>query len=283
MNASRDIVLATLVVVLGGSGTYLLLPHRLGSLRPRSAHVAGGLLAALALLLFASFWKAPASPLAGLFFYAFSFAAIACGVLMITSKDPIHSALWFASVVLSTCGLFLLAGAQFLAAGTVIVYAGAIIVTFLFVIMLAQLEGRAPYDRSARAPARATFSCYLLLWGLTYALLVVRAAPPRAAGAAGPRLPRLERMAEDYGLPENHAAAPVVRLSNRDTGRMRAADGRFKPHVAGLGASLYTDHLITVELAGTLLFVALIGALVIASPKAPVRPGDRRPQPLTNA
>ena len=53
-------------------------------------------------------------------------------------------------MVLSTSGLFLLAGAQFLAAGTVIVYAGAIIVTFLFVIMLAQMEGRAQYDRAAR-------------------------------------------------------------------------------------------------------------------------------------
>ena len=42
--------------------------------------------------------------------------------------------------------------AQFLAAGTVIVYAGAIVVTFLFVIMLAQMEGKAAYDRAARSP-----------------------------------------------------------------------------------------------------------------------------------
>ena len=81
-----------------------------------------------------------------------------------TSRNPIYSALWFASVVLSTAGLFLLAGAQFLAAGTVIVYAGAIIVTFLFVIMLAQMEGKADYDRAARAPAAATFTCFLLFW-----------------------------------------------------------------------------------------------------------------------
>ncbi len=72
----------------------------------------------------------------------------------VTSRNPVYSALWFASVVLSTSGLFLLADAPFLAAGTIIVYAGAIIVTFLFVIMLAQMEGKAHYDRAARARRR---------------------------------------------------------------------------------------------------------------------------------
>src|SRR5205085_8838218 len=95
------------------------------------------------------------------------------------TRNPIYSALWFAAVVLSTSGLFLLAGAQFLAAGTVIVYAGAIIVTFLFVIMLAQMEGRALYDRTARAPFRATLTCFLLFWALLYSLFLVK---PPAAG-----------------------------------------------------------------------------------------------------
>ena len=76
--------------------------------------------------------------------------AIVGGLLTVTSRNPVYSALWFASVVLSTSGLFLLADAPFLAAGTIIVYAGAIIVTFLFVIMLAQMEGKADYDRAAR-------------------------------------------------------------------------------------------------------------------------------------
>ena len=79
------------------------------------------------------------------------------------------------SVVIATSGLFLLAGASFLAAGTIIVYAGAIIVTFLFVIMLAQMEGKAFYDRAARAPGPATFACFLLLWCLIYALSAVTA------------------------------------------------------------------------------------------------------------
>ena len=65
-----------------------------------------------------------------------------CAMLMITNRNPVYSALWFALATLSVCGLFLLQSAPFLAAATVIVYAGAIIVTFMFVIMLAQQSGR---------------------------------------------------------------------------------------------------------------------------------------------
>ena len=81
-------------------------------------------LSALAVVLFATFWKPIGSYLSGGFFYAFGLASVIGAVATITSKNPIHSALWFASVVLATAGLFLLAGAQFLAAGTMIVYAG---------------------------------------------------------------------------------------------------------------------------------------------------------------
>ncbi len=284
MLEKRDLILAIAVIVLGATGTYLMLPHRHGSAKPRRVHLIGAVLAGLALLLFATFWRAPASAISSLFFYAFSLAAVAGGLLTITSRNPIHSALWFASVVLSTSGLFLLAGAQFLAAGTVIVYAGAIIVTFLFVIMLAQMEGRAPYDRAARAPGRATFSCFLLFWALFYALLIVRVAPhPKgvAIDTDNERLVRSGEIASSYGLKADHPARLISELARRDTLRMDDISKRPKPHVAGLGEALYTEHLISVELAGTLLFVALIGALAIATPKLPIRPGDPRPQPLT--
>ena len=111
------------------------------------------------------------------FFYIFSAAALVGALLTVTSRNPIYSALWFASVVLSTTGLFLLASAPFLAAGTIIVYAGAIIVTFLFVIMLAQMEGKAVYDRAARSPGAATFTCFLLLWCLIYSLSALTTDP----------------------------------------------------------------------------------------------------------
>ena len=170
-------------------------------------------------MLFASFWTPPGPFLTRLFFYAFSLAAVAGGLLTITSRNPIYSALWFASVVLSTSGLFLLAGAQFLAAGTVIVYAGAIIVTFLFVIMLAQMEGRATYDRAARSPGRATLSCFLLFWALLYALLTVRT--PSEATIAGPGLD----VANVKRLVPNHRIASFHRI-DRTVGR-RPGPGRL--------------------------------------------------------
>ena len=279
---THDVYLATAVIVLGATGTYLLLPHRHGSAKPARVHAVGGALALLALILFALFWTPPQPLLAAFFFYGFSFAAVAGGLLMVTARDPIHSALWFASVVLSTSGLFLLAGAQFLAAGTVIVYAGAIIVTFLFVIMLAQMEGRAQYDRAARAPARATLSSFLLFWALLYSLLLIKPSEDSPAWAVGddPRLPRRSfalLASQEKGEPIEKVEA---RARFRPTARINDAQGRVKPHVAALGETLYTDHLITVELAGALLFAALVGALAIAAPKPPVRPGVRPPGPL---
>src|SRR5206468_3108195 len=153
-----------------------------------------------------------------------------------------------------------------LAAGTVIVYAGAIIVTFLFVIMLAQMEGRAPYDRAARMPFRATWTCFVLLLGLLWSLLQMGPVKmPQAQSQASTILKdaRLPRAAELVAVAKPRAGGLVTEALGRairPTARLHAADGRPKPHVAGLGETLYSDHLVTVELAGALLFVALIGA-----------------------
>jgi NADH-quinone oxidoreductase subunit J len=281
-----DELLSVLAIVLGAVGTYLLLPHGHGRLKPRAAHLVGGALVAVSILLLASFWTRPGPFLESAFFYAFALAAVAGGVLMITSRDPVHSALWFAAVVLATTGLFLLSGAQFLAAGTVIVYAGAIIVTFLFVIMLAQAEGQAPYDRAARAPARSTISCFLLLWGLLYALTHARQ-PDASLGVIGPPEARLVPASVRADARDRRGripAADVARVAaleravRRETSRVQ---GPGAPHVAGLGAALYADQLFAVEVAGALLFIALVGAAAIATPKPPVRPaGPAMPGPL---
>jgi NADH-quinone oxidoreductase subunit J len=269
-----------MVVIFGAIGTYLLLPHRHGSAKSRSVHIAGGALTLLAVLLLATFWREPGPFLTGLFFYTFSFTAIGGGILMVTSRNPVYSALWFAAVVLATSGLFLLSGAQFLAAGTVIVYAGAIIVTFLFVIMLAQSEGYALYDRAARSPVAATLTSFLLFWCLLYALLSARNIPTSPGVPVNPLHYRPEPLAEladrrslrsDQEVPSviNRAVRPTARLP-----RPASEKGATPPHVAALGGTLYTDHLITIEIAGAILFVALVGAAAIATPKPPVRPGD---------
>lgn len=280
-----DLVRALAIIVLGASGTYLLLPHATGTLRPRQVHLLGAGLVGGAILLLATFWSPPGALLNAAFFYAFALAAVTGGILTITSRNPVYSALWFASVVLSTSGLFLLAGAPFLAAGTVIVYAGAIIVTFLFVIMLAQMGGEALYDRMARAPGRATFSCFLLLWSLLYAILLVRAPDDLSAyklaegvenvNMLEKRLVRAPRLVPLFRQSPSSSMGLVLSSAIRPTARLAPEGDTTQPHVASLGGTLYTDHLITVELAGALLFVALVGAVAIATPKAPIRPGDR--------
>jgi NADH-quinone oxidoreductase subunit J len=279
-----DLYILIAVIVFGATGTYLLLPHSHGRAKPKLAHRVGYVLSALAILAFALCWRAANVELVPkVFFYVFAISAVFCAILTITSRDPIHSALWFAGVVLATSGLFLLSGAQFLAAGTVIVYAGAIIVTFLFVIMLAQKEGRAIYDRMARAPFFASLTSFLLLSALIFMLMGMRDqkttpqtgdnrlfVPSNRVKSAVVRLAEKERLTPKQAIVLNRAL-PSTSLLPEATGRPAAS------HVASLGATLYTEHLVTVEIAGALLFAALIGALAIATPRTPIRPKPGAP------
>jgi NADH-quinone oxidoreductase subunit J len=270
-----DAILATFVVVLGAAGTYLLLPHQHGGARPRRVHGAGAITASLGLLAFLLFWTPPGPLVATVFFYIFSLAATIGALLTVTSRNPVYSALWFASVVLSTSGLFLLAGAPFLAAGTVIVYAGAIIVTFLFVIMLAQMEGKALYDRASRAPGRATFTCFLLLWSLIYALSTLRTHPHEGTPTAfqTSALKRTRDIPRAFHMQPMSDHLSVLSSAFRPTSWIYDSKGKEKLNVAGLGEALYTDHLVTVGLTGILLFVALVGAVAIANPQKTDRAG----------
>ncbi len=98
------------VIVLGATGTYLLLPHSHGRTKPRLAHQIGSVLATLSVLAMMRFWKAAVEIVTKAFFYIFAFGAVLAAILTVTSRDPVHSALWFAAVVLATSGLFLLSG-----------------------------------------------------------------------------------------------------------------------------------------------------------------------------
>jgi NADH:ubiquinone oxidoreductase subunit 6 (subunit J) len=283
-------------------------------------------------------------------FYAFSAVAIVGGALLITHHNPVYAALAFALVVLSTCGLFLLLAAPFLMAATVIIYAGAIIVTFLFVIMLAQQAGLDSADLRSREPFLATLAGFLLLAAL---LCVLRrnydTSPLHPNRALEPYLARVRQAAgagSEAGIRQALDGNPdtfLKRFANavepesdetgkNDTPRHRlvhaireaevavnsptldmvavrtklreinargrdvlATQGTFAPavdpkllspfsgarprleapavalpaeNVAGLGKSLFTDYLLAVELAGTLLLVATIGAIAIAGRRA---------------
>jgi NADH-quinone oxidoreductase subunit J len=160
----------TLVMILGAAGTFLLLP------RARPYPWWWGALCSAASLLLAGFlilktriFTIETMP-ETILFYFFSALAIGAGGLLVTQKNPARAALAFALVVLSTCGLFLLQAAPFLMAATTIVYAGAIIVTFLFVLMLAQQEGPSDADQRSRDPLLASIAGFLLLGAFLYVL-----------------------------------------------------------------------------------------------------------------
>jgi NADH-quinone oxidoreductase subunit J len=154
-----------LPLLAGGAAIYMLLPQpRLYPMRRRAGL---GLLAlALAVVPLAD----NVFPLESILFWSFSALAIVAGVLLVTQHNPARAALAFALVVLSTCGLFLLLAAPFLMAATIIIYAGAIIVTFLFVIMLAQQSGLSDADDRSREPMLATLTGFLLLGTILFVL-----------------------------------------------------------------------------------------------------------------
>jgi NADH-quinone oxidoreductase subunit J len=157
---------------------------------------------------------------------------------MITNRNPVYSALWFALATLAVCGLFLMQSAPFLAAATVIVYAGAIVVTFVFVIMLAQQSGATVYDQRSRQPFLATVVGVLLLGALMAMLKTTSAADLHLADEQPP-------------------VATANVLSHPVKGEQLGS-------MVGLGRSIFGDYLFAVELAGTLLLVATIGAIAIA-------------------
>jgi NADH:ubiquinone oxidoreductase subunit 6 (subunit J) len=103
-------------------------------------------------------------------FASFSLMAFTFGILMIVQRNPARAALFFAVVVLSVCGLFLLLAAPFLMAATTIIYAGAIIVTFLFVIMLSQQRGPSDANDRCREPSLAAAVGFVILGALLVVL-----------------------------------------------------------------------------------------------------------------
>ncbi len=127
-------------------------------------------------------------------FYGFSFVAIVSGLLLVTQTQPARAALSFTLVVLATSGLFLLLAAPFLFAASIIVYAGAIVVTFLFVLMLAQQTGRDNADLRSREPLLSAVTGFVLLGTLFY--LIQRdeqtPKPPTADPVANAAVPVVE-------------------------------------------------------------------------------------------
>jgi NADH:ubiquinone oxidoreductase subunit 6 (subunit J) len=329
--AGREAWVIVLPVFLGGLAVYLLLP------RPRPyPHLWGAASAALALLL--AGWllvRHGFLTVETVLFYAFSCIALIGGGLLITQHNPVRAALSFALVVLSTCGLFLLLAAPFLMAATIIIYAGAILVTFVFVIMLAQQLGLDDADLRSREPFLSCVAGFVLLGTLLVVLFstyetreldrLLETTHQAAEAGPGASLPEMlghdyferfhqeadrlrgppdtsrqlrdalieleatwnsrpfndrrgrlalrqvyeigVRVRDNYGTLEVPASAPLSpysRFSPTEGGRAELP----AENVAYLGRSLFTDYLLAVELGGTLLLVATIGAIAITARRA---------------
>jgi len=260
--------------VFGFIALYLLLPREYGFWRP--VGIAFGVVS-LGVL---GFLFGPAgAPLHGALFYLFAGVAVVAAAATVTFPNPIYSALSFAIVTLSVSGLFVLRGAMFLAATTVIIYAGAIVVTFLFIIMLSRHPGNAPYDRHAREPFLGSLAAFLLLSILLFTLSDWRQNPfgqpaavtTKSAVAAKKSLDETPRTGAGSvaanatldGTPRAGAGfIPIPpSLDPYPHSRMRADE---PSPLRGLGRAFFSDYLFVVELAGTLLLVAGVGAVAIA-------------------
>ncbi len=251
-------------LVLWAIGILWLMPGRKPS-KPRP-HMVGVLIVAAGLVTFClSCGKAQTELADDVMFWVFAIGALMSGVLMITARNPVYAALWFALATLSTCGLFLLQHAPFLAAATIIVYAGAVIVTFLFVIMLAQQSGAAGYDQRSSQSLLATISAFVLLGAISLTLQSEKIDIVRpvvvAADASGGSSAATGNMGA--ALSADLPSADTVPVSPGNV--MSKADAKHPVgNLQGLGKSLFSDYLFAVELAGTLLLVSSIGAIAIA-------------------
>lgn len=272
-------------LALGGVGLCAALPRR--RLNPQ---VIGAVLLSLGLglVLLALGLKNPGA-LPNLHFYVFGFVALGGALRVITHPRPVYAALYFILTILASCGLYLILSAEFMAFALVIVYAGAILITYLFVIMLAtqapseeRVEVLAVYDVEARAPVAATIAGFLLLDALTGLMFrgLPSLSPPGHAPSESllaelPRkveLARVESVLRTLGeLREGERVSGVdvpsrsVALSGHDTDRTVPLPDQFAVrNVEAIGFDLLNGHPGSIEIAGVILLMAMLGATVLS-------------------
>lgn len=163
-------------------------------------------------------------------FYLFAAVTIACGVMVITSKNPVHSVLFLILAFFNAAGLFVLQGAEFLAMILVIVYVGAVAVLFLFVVMMLDVNF---------AELREGFATYLPV-GATVGIVL---------------LAELVLVGAGYVLGPEALVTPVML---EPTPALSEAS-----NTEALGRLIYTKYVYLFQGAGMVLLVAMVGAIVL--------------------
>ncbi len=224
--------LVLVLCVVAGIGTLMLLPSR----REGAIRALGGTVVLAALLILGSYLV----KLGGVHFYfwIFAFIAVAGALRVITHPRPVYSALYFVLTVLATAGLFVLLWAEFMAAALILIYAGAILITYVFVIMLAsQTSGQAK-------PLKAVTECDAV------------SREPLVASAVGFALMGvlLFVIFDRFETIQRSPQASAVQAEGNEVGG---------GNTQALGWFLFNNHLINLELAGLILTVSMVGAIVI--------------------
>lgn len=159
-------------------------------------------------------------------FYLFALCTIAGGLFTVISRNPVHSVLWLILAFLSSAGLFVLLGAEFVAMLLVIVYVGAVAVLFLFVVMMLDVDF---------AELKAEMAQYMPLALLIGVVLLMQ-------------------LAMAFGAWEFSDTAQAARAAIAPTD---------EHNTAALGLILYDQYFLLFQLAGLILLVAMVGAIVL--------------------
>ncbi|SFA72208.1 NADH dehydrogenase subunit J [Poseidonocella pacifica] len=159
-------------------------------------------------------------------FYLFAAGVIAGGLFTVIARNPVHSVLWLILAFLSAAGLFVLLGAEFVAMLLVIVYVGAVAVLFLFVVMMLDVDFSELKAEMTKAMPLALLIGVVILMQLGFAFGAWETADTAQSARA--------------------AVAPTELHNTR-----------------ALGVLLYDQYFLLFQLAGLILLVAMIGAIVL--------------------
>jgi NADH-quinone oxidoreductase subunit J len=160
-------------------------------------------------------------------FYLFAVTLLTGGLMVITSKNPVHSVLWLIVCFFNAAGLFIILGAEFLAMLLVIVYVGAVAVLFLFVVMMLDIDFKALRRGTLKNLPLGLFVAGIIL---TETLVV----------ATG--------WQSGQGVIVNDAlASPPLGMSNTQW----------------IGSQLYTRYFFVFSMSGLVLLAAMVGAIVL--------------------
>jgi NADH-quinone oxidoreductase subunit J len=164
--------------------------------------------------------------LPALFFYLFAGVCVASAVMVVVSRNPVHSVLYLILAFVNASGLFVLMGAEFLAMILIVVYVGAVAVLFLFVIMMLDVDF---------AELREGFIQYLPVGIVIGGIFLFELLLTVGAWVINPSVTKT-------------ITAPIpANISNTEA----------------LGLVLYTKYVHYFQLAGMVLLVAMIGAIVL--------------------